>query len=82
MLYQLTQKISEFNQILEDKFLGFFTFHTNDKKIKKILAPFACGKLYLEIYLDKKNNMEFKSYVVDFKGYFFLSPIKFQIFQN
>ncbi len=36
------KKYYELDQLFNGKFLGFFSFNPDEKKIKKILAPFAC----------------------------------------
>ena len=43
------KKYHELDQLFNGKLLGFFSFNPDEKKIKKILAPFACGKLFLKI---------------------------------
>lgn len=59
--------------------VGFFTFKFNEKKIKKILSPFAFGQLLLNIHPTKKNKMTIKSYVIDYKKDFFLSPVDLKL---
>ena len=69
------KKYHELDQLLDGKLLGFFSFKPDEKKIKKILAPFACGKLFLEINLSRRKKMTIKSYVVDYENEFFLLPV-------
>jgi len=57
------------------KLIGFFTYEVDEKKIKKILLPFACGQLFFDIHLTKKKKMTIKSYIIDYKRDFFLSPV-------
>lgn len=57
------------------KLVGFFTFQPDEKKMKKILLPFAYGQLFLGIHLTKKKKMSFKSFIINFEKDFFLSPI-------
>lgn len=59
--------------------VGFFTFKSNEKKIKKILSPFAFGQLLLNIHSTKKNKMTIKSFVIDYKKAFFLSPVDLKL---
>lgn len=70
------KKYYAINQALDKKILGFFSFQTDDKKVKKILAPFAYGKLFLQININKQKKMAFKSYIIDYEKEFFLSPIQ------
>ncbi|UCC40443.1 MAG: hypothetical protein JSV96_03055 [Candidatus Aminicenantes bacterium] len=64
------------NEFFKEKILGFYSFAKDEKKIKKILAPFTHGKLFLEIRLDKKRKMTIKSYIIDYENEFFLSAIQ------
>ena len=61
------------------KLIGFFTFEADEKKKKKILLPFAYGQLFLDIRLTQKKKMTIKSYVIDYKKEFFLSPIDLKL---
>jgi len=70
------KKYHELDQLFNGKLLGFFSFKPDEKKIKKILAPFACGKLFLEINLIQQKKMAIKSYVIDYENEFFLLPVK------
>jgi len=69
------KKYHELDQFFNGKLLGFFSFNPDEKKIKKILAPFACGKLFLEINLSRQKKMTIKSYVIDYENEFFLLPV-------
>ena len=64
------------NQIFDDEILGFFSFFPEKKKMKKILAPFAFGKLILQIHLNRQNKMVIKSFLIDYDKEFYLSPIR------
>jgi hypothetical protein len=70
------KKYQELDELYEGKLLGFFSFHPDEKKIKKILAPFACQKLFLEINLNTQKEMAIKPHVIDYDKDFFLVPIK------
>ncbi len=69
------KKYHELDQLFNGKLLGFFSFNPDEKKIKRILAPFACGKLFLEISSNQQKKMTIKSYVVDYENEFFLLPV-------
>ena len=70
------KKYQELDQLFGGKLLGFFSFNPDEKKVKKIMAPFACGKLLLKITQNKQKKMTIQSYVVDFENDFFLFPIE------
>ncbi len=70
------KKYQELDQFFDGKLLGFFSFNPDEKNVKKILAPYACGKLFLKIKLNKQKNMTLLPYVIDYENDFFLSPIK------
>jgi len=74
--FSSVEKYFATNELLDEKVLGFFSFKKEEKKIEKILTPFAYGKLFLEIHLNKKKRMDIKSYIIDYEHEFFLSPIK------
>lgn len=70
------KKYHELDQFFDGKLLGFFSFNPDEKKIKKILAPFACGKLFLEISSNQQKKISIKSYVIDYENEFLLLPVK------
>lgn len=70
------EKYQELDEFFEGKILGFFSFRTDENKIKKILAPFAFSKLFLEINLDTQKEMTISPYIIDFNKEFLLLPIK------
>ena len=70
------KKYHELDRLFNGKLLGFFSFSPDDKKIKKILTPFACGKLFLEISSNQQKKMTIKSYVIDYENEFLLLPVK------
>jgi len=61
------------------KLIGFFTYEADEKKIKKILLPFAFGQLFFDIHLTQKKKMTIKSYIIDYKQDFFLSPVDLKL---
>ncbi len=70
------KKYHELDKLYDGKLIGFFSFNPEEKKIKKILAPFACGKLFLEISSNQQKKMTIKSYVIDYENEFFLLPVE------
>jgi len=70
------KKYHELDQFFNGKLMGFFSFNPDEKKIKKILAPFACGKLFLEISSNQQKKMTIKSYVIDYENEFLLLPVR------
>jgi hypothetical protein len=70
------KKYHALDQLFNGKLLGFFSFSPGENKIKKILAPFACGKLFLEISSNQQKKMTIKSYVIDYENEFLLLPVK------
>lgn len=70
------EKFYSLNTIYKDNIVGFYSFFTEEKKIKKILAPFAYGKLYLNILITKSKTLKIKPYSIEYDKKFFLSPLK------
>jgi hypothetical protein len=70
------KKYQELDEFYEGKLLGFFSLQPDEKKIKKILAPFAYQKLFLEINLNTRKEIAIKPHVIDYDKEFFLIPIK------
>jgi hypothetical protein len=70
------KKYQELDEFYEGKLLGFFSLQPDEKKIKKILAPFAYQKLFLEINLNTRKEIAIKPHVIDYDKEFFLVPIK------
>ena len=75
------KKYHELDELYEGQLLGFFSFRPDEKKINKLLAPHAYGKLFLEINLNPQKRLKIKSYVVAYEKDFFLSPIKLKNFR-
>ncbi len=65
-------------QTLDDKILGFYSFHTTESKIKKILAPFAYGKIFLRLDQDSRNQWVIKPFAIEHDKDFFLVPVALQ----
>ena len=72
------QKYFKLNKNLEDKILGFYSFQTNEKQLKKILTPFAYGKIFLRLNLDKTDRLKIKPFAIEHDQSFFLQPIDFK----
>lgn len=70
------KKYHELEKLYQGKLLGFYSLKPDEKKINKILAPFACGKLLLKIQLNRQKKISIKSFVVDYKNNFLLLPVK------
>ncbi len=70
------EKHIQLNKIFEDKLIGFFSFNTDDKKKKTLLAPFFTGKLFLEIKSDKQKTPSIIPYVIEYENEFFLKELK------
>jgi len=64
------------NELFNDSIIGFFSFNPDEKKIRKILAPFAFGKVFLDIRLDGQEKININPFVVEYEEEFFLSPIQ------
>jgi hypothetical protein len=64
------------NQHLGDRVIGFFSFNPDERKANKILTPFTQGKLYLSIHSQGDTTLDIRSYRIDYKDRFYLSPIR------
>lgn len=70
------EKYISLNTLFTDRIIGFFSFTPDDSTTRKILAPFAQGKLFLDITPGDSKKLDIKSYTVDFDEKFYLSPVK------
>jgi len=70
------EKFYSLNTIYRDGIVGFYSFFSSEKKTKKILAPFAHGKLYLEIHVSRSNTLQIKPYSIEYDKKFFFSALK------
>ncbi len=73
------KKYHEMDKLFEGKLIGFYSYTIDEKKTKKILAPYAFGKLFLEISLNPQKKMIIKSFVIDHEKKFILLPIRLNI---
>jgi hypothetical protein len=69
----------ELDRLFKEKIIGFFSFKRDGRKVKKILAPFACGKLFLKLASRGKRILNIESFVIDYEKKFLLKPIKKKI---
>jgi len=76
------EKFYSLNTIYKDRIVGFYSFFTDEKKTKKILAPFAHGKLYLDIHITKSNTLRIKPSSIDYDKTFFFTPLKLTLPQS
>ena len=70
------KRFFDLDRVLEGRIIGFFACQINTPQTKRILAPFAYGKLFLEVNRDAKTQIKVKPFVVDYDEKFFLTPIK------
>ena len=75
----LPQKFFDLNGTFKNKLIGFWGYNLSPRKIDKILAPFACGKLFLELSLKSPAKLRIKSFLIDYKDKFFLSSIHLKL---
>jgi hypothetical protein len=73
------KKYHEMEKLFDGKLIGFYSYTIDEEKTKKILAPFAFGKLFLEINLNPQKKMIIKSFVIDHEKKFVLLPVKLNI---
>lgn len=70
------EKFYSLNTLYKDGIVGFYSFFSNDKKEKKILAPFTHGKLYLDLHRSKSKALRIKPFSIEYDKTFFFSPLK------
>jgi hypothetical protein len=75
------EKYYSLNTIYKNSIVGFFSFFSEEKKTKKILAPFAHGKLYLDIRITESDTLQIKPYSIEYDNTFFFSPLKLTLHQ-
>ena len=66
------------NSHYDDGIVGFFSFRPETRKTRKILAPFACGRIYLEIGGGGPDELDIRSHIIEFDEVFHLSPIRLE----
>ncbi len=70
------RKYFSLSQILNHQILGFYSFRTNENKIKKLLCPLACGKIFLRLDLGENGQLDIKPFIIEYDKVFFLSPLE------
>ncbi len=70
------QKYLSLSQILDHQILGFYSFKTNESKIKKLLCPLVYRKVFLRLDLDENGQMDIKPFIIEYEKDFFLAPLK------
>jgi len=73
------EKYFTINKLCSHKILGFFSYLPEEKRIKKIFAPFAFGKLLLKIRSEGRDNMTIEPFVIDYEKEFHLSSIPLRL---
>ena len=63
------------SSLFEDRLIGFYSFRRDRKSLKKILAPFACGLLFIHVRTSRKRDPDLAAFSIEFKGRFDLAPI-------
>jgi hypothetical protein len=64
------------DNLYEGRFLGFFTFSAGEEKVKRIMAPWAFGKILLRIGRQGDGAAGLTAAKVEFEDIFFLREIK------
>jgi hypothetical protein len=64
------------DDLTEGGLLGFFTFSDSPSKAKKLLAPWACGKIFLRINQGEQGEAEYEGARIEFESVFSLREIK------
>lgn len=66
------------DDLYDGRLLGFFSFSSGEAKIKKVKAPWACGKMFLLIDLQEDGRADYWAARVEFDRNFYLKEIKFR----
>jgi len=74
-LFSSFDKYLEAAQRFPGEVIGFFTFSDDGHTSKKILAPFAYGRLFLRIETESDRIIRIHSSLVEFEKDFYLKPI-------
>lgn len=73
--YSSRQNYFELSKKIEDRILGFYSFHTTENKLKKILTPLGYGKVFLRLDRDDPDQLDIKPFAIEHDQDFFLLPI-------
>lgn len=68
------RRFYELDRLYNGSILGFFTSGADQTSFRKVLAPFACGLVFLNIVSGEKGPV-FETYMIDYEGDFALVPI-------
>lgn len=63
------------DEILGGSVIGFFSFKPGRTSLKKIKAPFACGKIFLDAAGLKTGRRAPRAFLIDFGRDFALKPV-------
>jgi hypothetical protein len=63
------------DEILGGSVVGFFSFDPGRASLKKIKAPFACGKIFLDARGLKAGRRGARAFLIDFDRVFALKPV-------
>jgi hypothetical protein len=74
--YTSKEKYFELKKELDDRILGFYSFQMNERKLRKILTPFAFGKIFLLLDIENSERLEIKPFAIEHDSNFSLMPIK------
>ena len=70
------ERLRRLQDLLQDSFLGFFSFDVEDSREQREWGPNHMGKVLLEIDSRPGKKPRFRASVIDFDGTFRLLPIK------
>lgn len=73
--YSSRQNYFELSKKIEDKILGFYSFHITENKLKKILTPLGYGKIFLRLDRDNPDQLDIEPFAIEHDQDFFLLPI-------
>jgi hypothetical protein len=73
--YPSPEKYFELKKGFDDRILGFYSFRMSDRKSRKILTPFAFGKIFLSLDSENSDRLEIKPFAIEYDRKFFLLPI-------
>jgi hypothetical protein len=71
-----SERLRRLQDLLQDSFLGFFSFDPGDSREQREWGPNHMGKVFLEIDSRPGSKPRFRASVIDFDGTFRLLPVK------
>lgn len=69
------EKIRAVDKLYKNRLLGFFFMGEDEKKRRKFLAPWACGKILISVLPGERGAAELKASKVEYEQVFFLKEI-------